>query len=374
MKKIYLVGLISAALFGQGAVAGLPAGGPAEAWTGTQIALQSGTIIGNIGAFTSAYSLQSQANHQLIMSALQVATKQESISQHQVSDSTRKAYQMQAEAEMAMQKTRDIIKASIDYSTATGQGHKACLVMQQNSTVERKFDGINEKARVIITQLDNSPTTLVPDVNKAIEARMAQHNELFCTQAEADAGICTLGKKPGADTNSASLTSAAKRGSIEEKAQIAYIQNVLGTPDPALPKSAGGTAAGQEYLYTKNKKDALLALPAYSLAAIKEANTIDDETGKSPNQLLSERVNSYFGGKEALEWAGTLSRSAPRGLMVEALKVGGIQTWLSYQELQQTQRINGNLASLILAASHGNQQAVQSKYLESLGNNITKGQ
>lgn len=151
--------------------------------------------------------------------------------------------------------------------------------MQQNSTVERKFDDINENARVLITKLDNAPTNLVQDVNVAIDARLKEHNDLFCTEAEAKAGICTLGKIPGADTNAATLTSVAKRGSTEEKAQIAYIQTAR-YPDPALPKSAGGTSAGQEYLYTKNKKDALMALPAYSLAAIKEANTIDDSTGK----------------------------------------------------------------------------------------------
>ena len=373
MKKTYLFGALSLLFLGQAAVAALPAGGPAEAWTGTQIATQSGIIVGNIGSFTAGYSLQMKLNHEMIMSALQIATKQESVSQHQVADSTRKAYQMQAEAELAQQKTRDIIKANIDYNPVTGQGHKACLVMQQNSTVERKFDDINENARVLITKLDNAPTNLVQDVNAAIDARLKEHNDLFCTEAEAKAGICTLGKIPGADTNAATLTSAAKRGSTEEKAQIAYIQNVLGTPDPALPKSAGGTSAGQEYLYTKNKKDALMALPAYSLAAIKEANTIDDSTGKTPNQLLTERVNSYFGGKEAIEWAGTLSRSAPRGLLVESLKVGGIQTWLNFQELQQAQRINGNLAALLIAANNGNQQAVQGKYLESLSNSITKG-
>ena len=99
MKKTYLFGALSLLFLGQAAVAALPAGGPAEAWTGTQIATQSGIIVGNIGSFTAGYSYQMQLNHQMIMSALQIATKQESISQHQVTDSTPKAYQMHAEPE-----------------------------------------------------------------------------------------------------------------------------------------------------------------------------------------------------------------------------------------------------------------------------------
>ena len=68
MKKTYLFGALSSLLFGQAAVAALPAGGPAEAWTGTQIATQSGIIVGNIGSFTAGYSYQMQLNHQILKS------------------------------------------------------------------------------------------------------------------------------------------------------------------------------------------------------------------------------------------------------------------------------------------------------------------
>ena len=46
MNKKYLIGVLSSLFVGQTVFAALPAGGPAEAWTGTQIATQSGIIVG----------------------------------------------------------------------------------------------------------------------------------------------------------------------------------------------------------------------------------------------------------------------------------------------------------------------------------------
>ena len=371
VKKAY-VWVGAAVLFTPVAYSALVPSGPAEAWTGEQILIQSNTIINNIGAFTTAYTTQMNYNHQQVMSALKIVTKQEAMSEHQTSDTARKTAQQQANAHLAQVKTKDVIKANLDFNGVTGQGHQTSAVMLNNATVERKFEEINNKAGALVESLDNAPGKLANSITSALEKRIEVHNANFCTQAEADAGLCTLGKLPGADTNSLSLSTPAKPGSIEEKAQVAYIQNVLGTPDPTLPKSAGSTESGQEFLYQKIRKDALLAFPAYSLAAIKESNTIDSETNKTPNQLLTERVNAYFGGPEALEWAKTLSRQQPRGLMVESLKVNGIQTWLKFQHLQQTQRINGNLATLLIAANQQNMDVVQNKYLETLSKEKTK--
>lgn len=373
VKKIY-VWVGAALMVSPLAFAALVPSGPAEAWTAAQILAQSNTIIGNIGSFTGAYSKQMYTNHQQVMSALKVVTKQEAMSEHQASDTSRKAAQQQANAHLAQIKTKDMIKANLDYNSVTGQGHQTCAVMQKNGTVQRKFEDINAKAEDVVLKLDNSPGKLSESVGKALDQRVELHNKYFCSEQEAEAGLCSVGKLPGADTNSLSLSTPAKPGSVEEQAQLAYMQNVLGTPDPLLPKSAGQSEAGQEFLYQKVRKDALLAFPAYSLAAIKEANTIDSETNKTPNQLLTERVNAYFGGPEALEWAKTLSRQQPRGLMVESLKVNGIQTWLKFQHLQQTQRINGNLASLVIAANNQNSESVQNKYLESLSSDIRKTQ
>lgn len=59
------------------------------------------------------------------------------------------------------------------------------------------------------------------------------------------------------------------------------------------------------------------------MARIKAANTINPETGYSPNQLLERRTTDYFGGPEVTKWSKDLAGQDQRGLMVETLKVEG---------------------------------------------------
>ena len=89
VKKAY-VWVGAAVLFTPVAYSALVPSGPAEAWTGEQILIQSNTIINNIGAFTTAYTTQMNYNHQQVMSALKIVTKQEAMSEHQTSDTARK--------------------------------------------------------------------------------------------------------------------------------------------------------------------------------------------------------------------------------------------------------------------------------------------
>jgi len=226
--------------------------------------------------------------------------------------------------------------------------------IQKNKTLDRAFESNHVAAQIYVTQLDNAPGKLAESVTETMNRRFNTHLEDFCTDAEAEAGMCGKSKLPGGDTNAAILFSPAAPGSLEDKAQLAYIQNILGTPAPKISKEAGQTPAGQDYLIKTAQSDALLSIPAYSLARIKAANTRTN-SGLSPNELLEKRTNDYFGGKEALEWSKTLASQSPRGLMVETLKVGGLQTWLDYQSLQQSQRINVNLAALTIAGKQNEQ-------------------
>jgi hypothetical protein len=138
---------------------------------------------------------------------------------------------------------------------------------------------------------------------------------------------------------------------------------VLGTPDQAIPAAVGKSPLGQDYLLQKNNKDALLSIPAYSLSMIEAANTQSADLGnKSPNDVLTLRVNQYFGGKEAQDWASVLTAQSERGLMVEAVKMGGLEAWIHHKQLQQNQRLELNLAALAMAAAQDAKANVDAKY------------
>jgi hypothetical protein len=61
--------------------------------------------------------------------------------------------------------------------------------------------------------------------------------------------------------------------------------------------------------------------------------------------MMQLRVNQYFGGKEAQQWAATLTRQEPRGLLVELAKIEGTSTWINQKQYEQNQRIIANLAA-----------------------------
>jgi hypothetical protein len=152
-------------------------------------------------------------------------------------------------------------------------------------------------------------------------------------------------------------------GSLQHRAQTSYMQHVLGAPDQLIAKDAGRTAGGQQYMMIKNSKDSLQSIPAYSLSMIQAANTrTADLGGKSPNEVMRLRVNGYFGGKEAQDWSKALTAQSERGLMVEAVKMGGLEVWLHHKQYQQNQRLELNLAALALAASDDTKSAVDAKY------------
>ncbi|XBG33404.1 hypothetical protein ABH853_11510 [Pseudomonas sp. 13.2] len=225
------------------------------------------------------------------------------------------------------------------------------------------FTSMAAKAKAAVGELDASPGRLVASTGKAMQQRLQEHRDKFCTAAEADAGLCTLSTLPGGDTNAALLFEAADADSLATEARTAYIQHVIGPPDEALVKAAGATPAGETYMVQKNRKDSMLSVPAYSLSMINAANTRSTEFGgKSPNEVLKLRVNQYFGGKEAQQWSGNLARQTQRGLLVEAAKMGGLEVWIHQQQYEQNQRLLANLATLVIASSDGLDAPLEARY------------
>jgi hypothetical protein len=347
--------------------------GPAEQWTSQQLTQQAETISANIISWGESFSTQMQNHYENMISAIAVATKQEAIAANLIADNNLKTSKQLVNAVAAQQRANEIADIVSKYSPQTGQGYKTCLIIQKNKTLDRAFENSHIAAQAYMAKLDNAPGTLVNSVTETMNNRYKEHLANFCTDTEANSDLCNKSKLPGGDTNASILFSAAKPNSLEEKAQIAYMQNVLGRPDQKISKSAGSSIAGQDYFFYKNRKDALISIPAYSLAKLKAANTINPEVGYSPNQLLDKRVNDYFGGTESEKWSKVLAGQDPRGLMVETLKIEGMQTWLDYLQLEQTQRINANLAALILLGSDKQKTQLNSVYKRIQENAVAKG-
>lgn len=337
--------------------------GPAETWTIGQITKMSTKVGTTIGTFGSTFGANMATKFEQQISAIAVATKAEALGAGVVVDGARESSQQLVNAVRAQQKSDQVAEAIMNYNTSTAQGYDLCGTLKKNQTMDVAFDGVTAAAMASAAAMDVAPGRMVPSTGNAMGARLAAHRDKFCAKAEADAGLCTLSTLPGGDTNGALLFTATQPGSLQAQAQQAYMQHVLGAPDQAIPKAAGMSPAGQHYMLTKNTKDSLLSIPAHSMSMVQAANMQSPEMGdKSPNEILRLRVNQYFGGKEAKDWSNKLTAQSERGLMVEAVKMGGLEVWLHHKQYEQNQRLELNLAALALAASDEIKAGVDAKY------------
>ena len=362
-RAIAVTAVVGGLLVSGVAYGALYGGGPAETWTIGMISALTGAVVAQLAAFQALFMAQSQLRFEQLISAVAVATKQEGVSANQVVDATRNAGQTLVNAVRAQRINDATIKAYLDYSPTTGQGYDACGTIVRNRTLDKAFDDVPGLARQTVAQLDAAPGATVDSRVGAMANRLNMHRTKFCTPAEASAGLCSVGSVPGGDTNAGLLFTGVDIESDEALARKAFIQTVIGAPDERISSDAGKSPAGQAYLFEKNRKDSLLSIPAYSLAMIDANNTRTEAYGgKSPNEMMKLRVNQYFGGKEAQQWSSSMAAQTTRGLIVEATKMAGLEVWMRHKQYEQGQRLEANLAALVLGSTDEMQADVDRKH------------
>lgn len=354
------------------ALATLPGGGPAELWTETEIAKETGSVASSITGFGTSFGAALQQKFEMLISAVAIATKQEALAANQVAEANRTSAMQFANAAKAQRLNDSAVKAWLDYSPRTGHGYNPCGTIAKNQSMDMAFDGLPGAAEARMGTLTVSPGRMVASTPAALQQRLATHRKLFCTPAESAAGLCSTSSIPGGDTNASLFFTGVAPGSLQAKARQSYMEHVLGAPDQAVAPSAGQSAAGAAYLVAKGRKDSLLSIPAYSLAMIDQANTQSPQYGnQSANDMLKLRVNAYFGGAEAQDWSRALATQGTRGLLVEQARMNGLEAWIHERQYEQNQRIEANLAALLLASSDRMKGSVDEMYRRAVAVQVT---
>lgn len=169
-------------------------------------------------------------------------------------------------------------------------------------------------------------------VAASLKARAALHQELFCTQEEVAAGLCSAaGKLPGGDSNAALLFSTDKSDEAVA-AKNAVINQMIGPPDEPIPSSVAKGAVADGYAMSKRKKDVYLSFAAYSLKSIQVEN-------EEVRPLLETAVGDYYGTPRATEWAKTMAWNSERGVLVDLVKIQGLQLKMQERRLRALARI-----------------------------------
>lgn len=312
-----------------------------------------------------------QDNTSIINEAIRSNIQQEALAATQIANADLRSREIRMAAEDAVDASKNVIKVQLDYGPHTGQGYKTCKVYKETQQTSAAVDEAVKKTNTLAKTGDNAPGKMVANATKAIEARNKQHARYFCSEEEVTYGMngCkAVGQLPGGDSNASILFEDAKKGSPQGNAKNAVRQNILGKPIEAIPKELGQTAPAQAYLLNTNRKMALSAFPAHSLAYLQAMSEIRDDLKDakgnpvSPNQLIHNTITRYYGGPESIEWRKSLNQQRPRGQLVELAKIEGIDAWLSYQRHLSNQRIGANIASLVLTESIGLEDQLQKQH------------
>lgn len=355
-KLSLLIGLTVAPIFAYGAY-GFAVSTTASV-AAERAAATSSQNIQRIGKSQMALATAIQDNTSLIVEAIRTNISQEALSATLIAKGDADTRQMRIAAEESAKSTAKSLEIMLDYGAQTGQGHQTCVAYTKANQLNSATGEAMLKTTKTVQASDNAPGKLAESAETAKAKREEIHKKNFCTEDEAARGLCELSEDlPGGDSNAALLYESAKPGTKVALAKEQVRQNILGSPDVAIPKSSGRTVTGQSYLYNTNRKTAIAAFPAYSLAYLQNMTEVredlKDAKGKnvSPKELLLNTVAGYYGTDEAVEWQKSMAQQRPRGLLVELAKMEGLGAWMDYQRHLTNQRMGGNMASLVIAAS-----------------------
>lgn len=308
-----------------------------------------------LSGFQTAFGNQIDQTYANIRSYVKVATAQDAASSKNVVDSIVRSGQALVDVMQNQEIADDMADATADVHWLTGQGYDPCGTAYRIESMDMGFDMARERARRTVADADAAPGRLVASRVKVMQDRLRKHKEKFCSASEAAAGQCTVSEVPGGDVNAALLFEPAEADSLKAEARKAYINHVLGEPDQKTDRRAGKSAAGEQYFLDKSRKDSLMSGPALSFSKIDADNTRTRELNdKSPNELMKDAVNQYFGGEKGREWAQRMTMQRMRGLLAEANRMTALENWMRYKNYERDLRMEANLAALSLAETKNN--------------------
>lgn len=336
MKKLKKTAVALSFLAGSAGVAWASCGGT-EGLVVAAVGQGASMLVSEINSAATSLTELDDLQTEYLLSAIRVATKQIQTSGDKSAATAIQAEQAAAAFSKELADKELVDKVIVDYMS---QGFVPCEVSTATRNLARaELQAKGAVPNLVRTEIEATGGRYADPV-AAVRAREERHRSLFCTQAEVDAGICSsVGRIPGGDMNAAMLFST-DTSTDARAAKNAVINNLVGLPDAPIPQGVATTPEAQAYVLAKKRKDAFLAWPAYSLKAIQT----DNETVVP---VLNERVGMYFGTAKAAEWAKSQASQAPRGLLIDMVKIAGLALKIQERRLWQNLRTEANLAVLV---------------------------
>ena len=328
-----------------------------ESWVAPQFVNATAVLNASLQSVDASLSAQLLFQSERLNSAIAVLTKQKSVAASQLADVNRTTAQQVATGLGVLAQTERVKTARFDYGGEFGQGFSPCEVYATRSVMaSRDADMVGELNNRVQTEVLAAPGRYASRIEAA--AQLFKDNQASCTADMVKAGLCaTVGATPGASMSLATLFETADEGDPVYKAKNAFINNVVGLPDPPLDTLQG--PAQEAYMLAKARKDAVLspAVASFKSLQLEHSGVEGGETGQGVplGQMFRDEVARYAGGTQANEaWSRVMAAQNERGAMVEILKIKSLDLAIQVRQLRQYERMEASLAALVAAETQAN--------------------
>lgn len=329
-----------------------------NSWVAPQFSNATAVLNASLKSVDASLSAQLQFQSERLNSAVAVLTSQKALAASQISDANRTTAQQVATGLGVMSQTERVKRARFDFGGEFGQGFSPCEVYATRSVIaSRDADMDSEVNAKMQVEVIAAPGRYAPRGEAA--AQLFTDNQASCTQDMVSAGLCqSVGATPGASMSVATLFDIADEGDATYAAKVAFINNIVGLPDPPIETVSG--VSRDAYMLAKARKDAMLSPAVASLKALQlEYSGIEGaETGVGVPlaQMFRQEIGRYVGGTQENEaWTRVMAAQNERGVMVELLKIKALDLAMQTRQLRQYERIEASLAALVAVEAQNNE-------------------
>lgn len=363
-------------------------------------------LVGGGDSLNTAVTKAANDQAKAITDAVFILSNQKALTTEQIARSIKDNTQIQANAQQSLNQAKRYQQAIRDYGPQ-GIGYNVCEVSIKRESIKDATLATQKAVEGMVETEITARAGRYANKSQAMATRLALHKKYYCTEGQAQAGLCAgAGERAGASLSAATMFEPADYLSAEYNDKSALINNMVGLPDDPVPASQAATKSGQAYADLKRRKDAIKSTAMTSLKAIQadwssmpshathdnptesanalvktekeqlveeapstttptgtegspaQKEKIEDVRARSLMEQVKKDVARYLGGGPDYEnWSKTLTGQEEKGVLTEVLKVKALRLYIQTQQYKQLQRMEAMLAANVAAQTENSGMA-----------------
>lgn len=323
-----------------------------NSWVAPQFSNATAVLNAALKSVDASLSTQLLFQSERLNSAVAVLTSQKALAASQISDANRTTAQQVATGLGVIAQTERVKRARFEFGGEFGQGFSPCEVYATRSIMAGRDADMDMEVNARVQSEVMAAPGRYGSPTEAAHA-LYRDNLGSCSEDMVKVGLCaSVGATPAASMSIATLFEIADEGDPVYTAKNAFINNIVGLPDPAI--GSIDKEFQDAYLLAKARKDAILspAITSFKALQLDYSGVQGAETGAGVPlaQMFRDEVGRYAGGTEQNEaWTRVMAAQNERGVLVELLKIKALDLAMQTRQLRQYERMEASLAALVAA-------------------------